>query len=93
MWRHQFLSLKPLHRFLHILVWVDRLSRRFKIADRGEIKHLLGFRINQDEDGVSVDQVMFVRNVLRKWEWRFVNQIVLQLRENLNLEKRREVVT
>ena len=45
----------------------NSLSQNFKMEDRGKIKHFLGLRISQNEDGISVDQEMFIQNVHRRF--------------------------
>ena len=43
------------------------LSQKFKMEDRGKIKQFLGLRISQNEDGISVDQELFIQKVLRRF--------------------------
>ena len=66
------------------------LSQNFKMEDRGKIKHFLGLRISQNEDGISVVQEMFIQNVLRKFGMDECKAIKTPAEMNLKLEKSSE---
>ena len=66
------------------------LSQNFKMEDRGKIKHFLGLRISQNEDGISVDQEMFIQNVLRRFGMEDCKAIKTPAEMNLKLEKSSE---
>ena len=66
------------------------LSQNFKMEDRGKIKHFLGLRISQNEDGISVDQEMFIQNVLRGFGMKDCKPIKTPAEMNLKLEKSSE---
>ena len=66
------------------------LSQNFKMEDRGKIKHFLGLRISQNEDGISVDQEMFIQNVLRRFGMEDCKPNKTPAEMNLKLERSSE---
>ena len=66
------------------------LSQNFKMEDRGKIKHFLGLRISQNDDGISVDQEMFIQNVLRRFGMEDCKPKKTPAEMNLKLERSSE---
>ena len=66
------------------------LSQNFKMKDRGKIKHFLGLRISQHEDGINVHQELFIQNVLRRFGMEDCKPIKTPVEMNLKLDKSSE---
>jgi len=70
-------------RHIYITIWVDdiliagngkeiaivkkQLAVEFEIKDLGEMKHFLGMRITRSDDGIAIDQTMYIRHILERF--------------------------
>src|SRR5690242_8584280 len=48
-------------------LFVDKLGKRFKLTDLGQINWLLGMKINVSDDGIQINQEKYINDMLKRF--------------------------
>jgi hypothetical protein len=46
---------------------IAKMQQSFKLVDNGKATWILGMAINQNENGVSINQVKYINDILKKY--------------------------